>query len=554
MTELRLVPVAAVMWIAVAALIISALHVLALGIIVVAVMVAVAFKHWGQGLVIGAVSLGGVAIAALRMNSAQEFVRPDTWVGTAENIKILDSGDQLISFKVEGFPALIPVFYSGDLSIEKASVIAVSGRESPDSFAGIGDLTISTTDIELLSPATGYSAWVNQVRDGFAQSVETSVGESSRGLIPGMVLGDTRLQGTIESQTYIDTGLSHLSAVSGSNVAIVVSSVVVLSYFLTAGPRTRVAASLSALVIFVSLVGFEPSVLRASVTGIVGLLAIINSSRMEPMHGLCLAVIFLLFYDSNLAVQYGFLLSCAATAGIVVLNPLLYLALGPPLARWRVPDIVVRALAVSIAADLVTIPIIALMARQVSLVSVLANVLVDIAVPPITLLGLVAVLASLLPWPVEYVLLKIIEPFTWWIHQVATWCQQLPNSTVEINAGWLGIAWASVAALWVVVIIHKGFIRTLLICCALFFLFGMWHGRLPEQMDPTHMRFVIISEESEIPDVDKGTELIIVKDPKGSMSQRPIVTSEGVPVLYPYRDGEVSIHIDGTQHAADGRF
>lgn len=554
MTELRLIPAAAVMWMAVAALILSGTWKISAGLLCVAVLVSCVFKLWGQTLVIGALSAGATLMAALRIHSAREFPPPQTWVGNAETIKVLASGDQLISFRVAGYPTPIPLFYSGDEEIEKASLIAVSGRVQTDSFPGVGDIVISAEDIDVVEAATGYSAWVNHVRDGFAYAVESSVGESSQGLLPGMVLGDTRLQDPLESQTYIDTGLSHLSAVSGSNVAIVVSAVVLLSYFLTVGPRVRVAVALVSLAIFVSLVGFEPSVLRASVTGLVGLLAIINSSRMEPIQGLSLAVIFLLFYDSNLAVHYGFLLSCAATAGIVMLYPLLYRALGPPLSRWHTPDILVRALTVAIAADLVTIPIIALMARQVSLVAVLANVLVDIAVPPITLLGLIAVLASLLPWPVEYPLLKIIEPFTWWIHHVAQWCQQLPHATVEVAAGWLGIAWACVIGLWIVVALHQGFVRELLIGSLLFFAFGMWHNKLPAQIDPSTVRFVVIAEVSEIADVARDKELIIVEDPSGLSSDRPTITKEGIPVLFPYRDGDVTLHVDGTQHAADGRF
>ncbi len=57
-----------------------------------------------------------------------------------------------------------------------------------------------------------------------------------------MVLGDTTLQDAAEKQLYIDTGLSHLSAVSGSNVAIVCSAAALL----VKGPRLRVAASLAA--------------------------------------------------------------------------------------------------------------------------------------------------------------------------------------------------------------------------------------------------------------------------------------------------------------------
>lgn len=111
---------------------------------------------------------------------------------------------------------------------------------------------------------------------------------------------------------------------------------------------------------YVFLVGPEPSVLRAAVTGVVGLTAVVASRRSEPVHALCLAVIGLVVWDSNLAVNYGFALSVAATAGIVVVSPLIAQALG------FLPDLLARALAVAIAADVVTMPIIALMSGRVS--------------------------------------------------------------------------------------------------------------------------------------------------------------------------------------------
>jgi len=85
---------------------------------------------------------------------------------------------------------------------------------------------------------------------------------------------------------------------------------------------------------------------------------------------------------------------------------------------WRVvvPEIRARCLAVAIAADLVTMPIVALMSGKISAVSVVANLLAEPAVTPITILGLVAVL---LPGPARGLVLWIVQPFVWWVHHVA---------------------------------------------------------------------------------------------------------------------------------------
>ena len=117
----------------------------------------------------------------------------------------------------------------------------------------------------------------------------------------------------------------------------------------------------------------------------------------------------------------------AATAGIVALYPLLYRALA--VTAW--PDILVRALAVAVAADLATMPIVAMMAGRVSLVSVGANVLVAPVVGPVTVLGLVAAVCSLLPGGLEVPVLWCVEPLAWWVHTVARVGAGLPSATVS---------------------------------------------------------------------------------------------------------------------------
>lgn len=344
---------------------------------------------------------------------------------------------------------------------------------------------------------------------GFAAHFAADAPAHTRGLLRGLVLGDTSLQTETEKRVYQVTGLSHLSAVSGANISLVTSAAAIV--LRPAGPRLQIAGSLAALVAYACLVGPEPSVLRASVTGVVGLLAVLNSARMQPAHALSLGVLGLLLWDASLARSFGFALSVAATAGIVALHPLIYRALTP----LRLPEVLARALAVSIAADCSTMPLVALMTGKVSLVAVLANVIVAPAVAPATILGCLAVLAP--------PLLVLAQPFTWWIFHVAHGCATLGLGTVEATP--LGVA---VAYGWIGLGLRYRPRATASVVCALAIAIA-WRPPLP----PVTGGGIVMLEE-------------------GPPHKRPVRTPGGTPVLYPNRDGPVTVHADGRQCSALG--
>lgn len=546
MSELRLVPAALLVWAVNLALLVADSPAVAIVLVAGWVVVLLVLREPGQALF--SAVLGAVAglLTGARQRQARGFPTPEEVVGrVAAQPTEWAPGQHLLRVDVPGYPAVLPVFTDQlPAGVTAGTQVRAELDWQPSTRPGVGVWTASGEVHGVVEPS-GMAGVAAHVREVFAGAVAAVVGPSSRGLVPGMVLGDTSAQSAEEQQLYIDTGLSHLSAVSGSNVAIVTTAAVLACRLLTLGPRVQVAAAAGALLLFVGLVGTEPSVLRAAVTGLVGLLAVLNSARMEPVHGLCLAVIGLLLWDPDLAVAYGFALSVAATAGIVALHPLLY----RPLARTGLPDILVRALAVAIAADLVTMPIIALMAGEVSLVSVLANVLVSPAVAPVTVLGLIAAGLSLLPGGVAAVPLKILEPCTWWIHTIADWCAGLPNALVPAEPGWVLVAYG-----WVLAALIAGHPWKVLAATTLFFLLSLRGGtpapELPADSLPTH----VVDTVEQVPGAPPGTQLIIVLDGSGRPATRPTVTPEGVPVLFPHRDGTVTVHVDGTQRAADGRF
>ncbi|MEZ2188550.1 ComEC/Rec2 family competence protein [Corynebacterium sp. CCM 9204] len=510
MTELRLLPAAAVVWIAVAVVLVSRSWSTGIAVVVVAGLIAVGFRAPGQCLLI--LGAGGAAVVTSRcrlaaadrhhLNSLEHVtVEGRTVTGP---VRVGDDG-WLLRLHVPGHPAEIPVFIRGGEEIPKSAgtLIRVTADTGAADRPGIGTLLLNAHSVTVLHGPSGPARAAAHVRDSFADTAARYLDPESAGLVRGMVLGDITGQGDSQRQMFLDTGLSHLSAVSGSNVAIVTTTVVILTRLLGVGPRVQVAGAGCVLAAFVGLVGTEPSVLRAAATGIVGLVAVLAATRAEPAHALCLSTIVLLLWRSDLAVSYGFALSVAATAGIIALHPLLH----RPLAATGWPAIIVRALSVAIAADIVTMPIIAIMAGRVSLVSVAANVFAAVAVPPITVLGLVAALLAAFPGPgpqLAGACLWMLTPLLRWINGVAGVFAGLPHATVPVAAGWLGVAWVILGCCWTVWAIYAGQVRVLVLGAVLLTLIsvvftphrsehpvvtsgpsvGMWHDGARETVTP----------------------------------------------------------------------
>ena len=442
MREVRLVPPALTVWAAVLALLLSGPGAAA-AVVAVAVGLAAALRQPGQAVLAAALGGSAAGIAWLRVRTARAWEWAGEVTGTVTGMPLrLESGSHLVRVLVPGHPGAVPVFARGiPPGAVPGAVVKVTGAVADSDRPGTSRVVLSG-EVEVVAAPRGMAAFAHHVRSTFAEAVERTVAPGARGLIPGMVLGDTSLQTPEEQRFYVDTGLSHLSAVSGSNVAIVTAAAVVAAAALGLGLRGRMAAAGAALVTFAVLVGPEPSVLRASLMGMVALVAVLSSSVAEPLHTLCLAVIALLIVDTNLAVSFGFALSAAATAGIVVLAPLLYRGLAP----LRLPDVLTRALAVAIAADAVTVPLVALMAGQVSTVSVAANIAAAPAAAPITVLGLVAVVLSLCPGGLETVVLWGAEPLAWWVYAVARFGAQVPGATVRAGPLTVAVCWGWVLA------------------------------------------------------------------------------------------------------------
>lgn len=278
-----------------------------------------------------------------------------------------------------------------------------------------------------LGSAGGVFAAADFVRARF-RGATSALPDDARGLVPALVIGDTTRTPDDLTAAMLATGMSHLSAVSGSNVTLVLVAAVGVAGLLGVRRRFRPWVAGAALVGFVVLARPEPSVIRAAVMGAIGLLAVSASRRQAGLPALSGAVIVLMVWDPWLARSYGFALSAVATLGLLLFAQPWGRALGRMLPRrWAGLGPV---LAVPLAAQAVCAPIVVPLQGTVSLIAVVANLLAAPLVAPTTIVGITVALvsvewvaaASLLAWVAALPALGI----AW----VARACADVPMGTI----------------------------------------------------------------------------------------------------------------------------
>jgi competence protein ComEC len=255
-----------------------------------------------------------------------------------------------------------------------------------------------------------------------------------RGVLPGLVDGDTSLLRPDLADAFDKAGLTHLMAVSGENLSLLLGAVLGLGRLAGLGRRAGPLLAGAAIIGFVIVARPSPSVLRAAVMGTIALIAVVSGRERQGVPVLSAAVLVLVLIDPELARSYGFALSVLATAGILMLAP-----------PWRerlsgrMPRGLAEPLAVSAAAHVACAPVLAMLGAGVSLVAIPANLLAGPAVGPATLLGVCAAVVAPLSLSIARVIAIPAGFAVGWITGVARFFAQAPYAVIGWPDGLTGV-------------------------------------------------------------------------------------------------------------------
>lgn len=336
----------------------------------------------------------------------------------------------------------VPVGGFGEMGVgQPADFRATVGRPTRR------DLTVavlSATGKPALGEQSSIQHAAQRIREGFADAARAVLPADQAAMLPALVLGDTT---TVTGQTTTEfrtAGLTHLTAVSGANVTIVCGALLLTASLV--GPRVAVVLAALGLIGFVVVVQPSASVLRAATMGAVTLLAVLTHRRRQAIPALAASVLVLMVSSPELAVDAGFALSVAATAGIVVVAP----GWSRRLENRGWPRPIAAAVSVAAVAQLVTAPLVAGISGRFSVVAIAANMAVAVVIPPITVLGTAAAALSAL-WPaLAGLLIRFTGPELWWLLSVARWASALPGASVPTPSGLPGVVAVAVGGMLLV--------------------------------------------------------------------------------------------------------
>lgn len=374
----------------------------------------------------GGVSRRSSAVVEARMASVEVGGVGDS----ARSVRFLVDVPVVLLGSGDGWRSLLP-----------SQRIRVHGRLGA---AEPGELTAAVLLVrgppEVLTGPSAMQSVAGALRAGLREACDV-LAPAERGLLPGLVVGDVSRMDDQVRQDFKTAGLSHLTAVSGANLALIAGAMLMIARFAGLPLAARAIVAIVAMVAFAVVARPSPSVLRALVMGTVAAIALGTGRSRDGVTALSATVLGLILFDPGLARQYGFALSVVATAGILVLAP-----------RWRdrmarrMPRLVAEAIAVPAAAQAAVTPVLVLMSGQLGLAAVPANLLAGPAVAPATLLGFTAALVAPFSMGWAQVLVHPAGLAVGWIIMVAERAAELPAASVGWPGGIPGLALLMVVA------------------------------------------------------------------------------------------------------------
>ena len=269
-------------------------------------------------------------------------------------------------------------FYEGDVISFTGRVVTLSTDVTTSYKASslaegiIYDITCpddETGEIEVVGRDLDF---FDKIKKAVAAKLADNAGDKAARFMYAMTFGDSAVIEESMKSDFSYTGTAHLLAVSGLHVGILAGALYTILKAIKVNAAARSAIVLAALVFFSALCGFSPSTVRATVMVAVAAVAGLLGLRYDPLSGMSLAAIILLFVSPFNLYSLGFLMSFVAVYGLILFaKPLERAFLKAKFPKW-----LSGALSATLSANATLLPIMIYVFGDVSLISVPANCII----------------------------------------------------------------------------------------------------------------------------------------------------------------------------------
>lgn len=389
---------------------------------------------------LGGLTIEGIIAAELDVRDDRVEVRLDVQTVTRIGQTVSSSGLVLVQA-----PASSSLHYGDRITATGLLVIpSVSDTFSyRDYLARSGVFSIMPdASVEVKGSGEGNSLLraLLDFKDRARQFISQSLPEPSAGLLTGILLGDARGLSPEISDAFSAVGASHIIAISGFNMAVLSGVVMGLLARFNVRPRLAAFIGLTVIAVYTVLVGASASVVRAAIMSSMLVIGALLRRKSYVPTSLAFVAILLSLQNPTVLWDVGFQLSLFATLGLALFaNPLtdyfnsLLARLFPRKTALVVGDFLGEPLIVSIAAQIMSLPLIILYFGKLAIVSLAVNLLVIPVQSVLMVLGLAATLIAFVIFPVAQILFWLDMLLLGWTLGVVRAFARLPFAQVDVQ-------------------------------------------------------------------------------------------------------------------------
>lgn len=355
------------------------------------------------------------------------------------------------------------VYINGNINIEYGDKIIFNGRFSVhkrrSNYKGFDYSmylktlkiygTIKAENLKVIAKNKGNPIIknTNKLSTKIKQKIDTSeLSDEEKSMIKGILLGDT---GDISEETlnnFSDSNILHILSVSGMHISYMIIASNFIFNKLIGKHYSKIITTL-VILIYICMVNFTPSVVRAGVTGIIFILSNFFYRKNDVWESLALSLLVILIYNPFLIQNIGLELSFAGTIGIIIFQKTLkkwirnYLDLKNrkairknekilksimKLINSKIGELTLDAIIVTISATLTITPILLITFHKVSITGLIVSVLTSFIVGPIMILGLIFIVLRI------GIIEGILNIFLTILINSAKWGSNLPLSQIYL--------------------------------------------------------------------------------------------------------------------------
>ena len=268
-------------------------------------------------------------------------------------------------------------------------------------YNGNRGLVFNATSVHIVKPAPPIETFRTGLRIALLDRFQSSQGRRHQGpplwggLASALLLGMREDLNVELSEGFRNSGCSHILALSGMHLAILSGA---LAFLLRKPLGIRAASMIGAffIIIYVFIVGSQPSLVRAAIMYLIGTFTVWGIIKGKPLSLLCMAFIIQLFFQSESGISLSFILSYLALLGIIILGDMIR-----ELLRGRLPQILATSFSASLGAFIFTATVVAFYFEILRPIGILAGILIAPISSLFMIFSLAALAASFLPFSVS---------------------------------------------------------------------------------------------------------------------------------------------------------